>query len=108
MCVYSGLSSSGEMTTAKEETYKLARALGAPSNSQIIANVDYRAVGLLPKKVAVHFLDRCAGSFLAPEVERDLLTVPHGSLAKAVNFPCFQCKFLAYHHRLLSSYPFAL
>jgi hypothetical protein len=74
------------MTTAKEETCKLARALGAPSNSRIIANVDYRAVGLLPEKAAVDFADRCTGSFSAPEVKRDLLTVPHGSLTEAVNF----------------------
>jgi hypothetical protein len=59
MCMYSRSSSSGEMTTAKEKTYKLARALGAPSNSRIIANVDYRVVGLLLEKAAVDFADRC-------------------------------------------------
>ena len=32
MRVYSGSSSSGEMTSAKEETYQIARALGAVSN----------------------------------------------------------------------------
>jgi hypothetical protein len=33
MQVYLGLSSSGEMTFIKEETYKIAHALGAPLNS---------------------------------------------------------------------------
>jgi hypothetical protein len=51
MQVYSGSSSSGEMNTAKEETYRIARSLGAPSNSWVIANVDHRAVGLLPIKI---------------------------------------------------------
>ena len=42
MRVYSGSSSSGEMTPAKDETYRIARALGVPLNSWVIAHVDYR------------------------------------------------------------------
>lgn len=52
----------------------------------MIAHVDYQAVGLLPKKATVDFADECASSFSAPEVERDLLKVPHESLAEAMNF----------------------
>ena len=48
MWVYSGSSSSGEMKSAKEETYRIARSLGATSSSQVIANVDYHTIGLLP------------------------------------------------------------
>lgn len=32
------------------------------------------------------FTDACAILFIAPEVERDLLKVPHSSLVEAVNF----------------------
>ena len=74
------------MTLTKEETYRIARALGLPSNSGVIAHVDYRTVGLMPDKAATDFVDSCAGSFSALEVERDLLKVPHASLAEAVNF----------------------
>ena len=37
MRVYLGSSSLGEMTPAKEETYRIARVLGVPSNSRVIA-----------------------------------------------------------------------
>jgi hypothetical protein len=86
MRVYSGSSSSGEMNSAKEETYRIARSLGIASSSRVIVNVDYRAVGLLPNQVAAGFADACVGAFSAPEVERDLLKVPNSSLIKAVNF----------------------
>ena len=75
MRVYSGTTSSGEMTSAKEETYRIARSLGASSNSRVVANVDYHTVGLLPNQSAASFIDACVGSFSAPEVERDLLKV---------------------------------
>jgi hypothetical protein len=108
MKVYSGSSSSGEMSPAKEETYRIARSLGAASSSRVIANADLRTVGLLPDKAVADFADACAGSFVAPEVERDLLKVTDSSLAKAINFhsvsvrtcalfrslvPCFFFKF---------------
>ena len=86
MRVYSGSSSSGEMTPAKEKTYQIAHTLGVPLNSRVIAHVDYRIVGLMPNKAATDFVDSCAGSFSALEVERDLLKVSHASLTEAVNF----------------------
>ena len=43
-------------------------------------------VGLLPNQSVASFADACAGSFSAPEVERDLLKVPNLSLIEAVNF----------------------
>ena len=43
-------------------------------------------VGLLRNQITASFADACAGSFLAPEVERDLLKVPNSSLIEAVNF----------------------
>ena len=43
-------------------------------------------VGLLLIQNVVHFVDACAGSFLAPEVERDLSKTPNSSLIEAVNF----------------------
>ena len=105
MRVYSGTTSSGEMTSAKEETYRIASALGAVSNSRVITNVDHRTIGLLPGKATVGFADACAGSVTALEMERDLLKVPNSSLVEAVNFHaasvstrtfsliCFSCSF---------------
>jgi hypothetical protein len=86
MQVYAGSNSSGEMSSANEETYRIVRALGVPSSSRVIANVDYCTIGLLPNKAMTDFTDACVGSFSALEVERDLLKVPHSSLANAVNF----------------------
>jgi hypothetical protein len=86
MRVYSGSSSSGEMNSVKEETYRISHSLGAASNSWVIANVDHHTVGLLLNQSAASFANACAGLFLAPEVERDLLKVPNLSLIEAVNF----------------------
>ena len=74
------------MTPAKEETYRIACALGVPLNSWVTAHVNYRTVGLMPDKAAADFVDSCVGSFSAPEVKRDLLKVPYASLGEAVNF----------------------
>ena len=61
MRVYSGLSSSGEISYAKEETYRIARSLGVASSSWVIANVDHCTIGLLPDKAMVEFADACVG-----------------------------------------------
>ena len=74
------------MNFAKEDTYQIACSLGAASSSQVIANVDYRMIGLLPNLGAASFADACVGSFLALELERDLLKVPNLSLVDVVNF----------------------
>jgi len=74
------------MNSTKEETYRIARSLGAVSSSRVIANVDCRTIGLLPNQSAASFAITCAGSFLAPELERDLLKVPNLSIVDAVNF----------------------
>ena len=73
MRVYSGSSSSSKMSSMKEQTYWIARSLGASSNSWVVANVDYRVVGLLPSPSTASFVDACSGSLSAPEVERDLI-----------------------------------
>lgn len=86
MWVYSGSSSSSEMSTAKEETYRIAHSLGAASSSRVVVNVDHCTIGLLPSKIVADFADACVGSFTAPEVERDLLKVLDSSLVEAVNF----------------------
>ena len=86
MRVYSGSSSSDKMNFVKEETYRIARSLGATLNCWVVANVDYRTVGLLRTPSSTSFVDSCTGSFLAPEVERDLLKVSNSSLIEAVNF----------------------
>ena len=74
------------MSSVKEETYRIARCLGATSNSWVITKVDYRMVSLLSTPSAASFADACAGSFSVPEVERDLFKVPNSSLIEAVNF----------------------
>ena len=86
MRVYLGSSSSSEMNSMKEETYRIAHSLGVASTLWVIAKVDYRVIGLLLSLSGASFADACAGSFLAPEVERDLLKVPNSSLIEAVNF----------------------
>ena len=43
-------------------------------------------IGLLPNPSGASFTDVCAGSFLALELERDLLKVPNLSLVDDVNF----------------------
>ena len=82
--VYSVSSSSGDVSSAKEETYRIA--LGAPSSSWVITNMDYHTIGVLTNKVVAGFADACAGSFSASEFERDLLKVPHSSLVEAMTF----------------------
>ena len=52
----------------------------------MVANIDYRTVGLLPNPSVTNFANARAGSFLAPKVERDLLKVPNSSLIEVVNF----------------------
>jgi hypothetical protein len=86
MRVYLGSSSSGKMNSGKKGTYQIARSLGSTSSFGVIANVDYHMIGLLPNPGAASFADTCAGSFMAPELERDLLKVPNLSLIDAVNF----------------------
>ena len=86
MRVYSGSRSSSEMNSTNEETYRIARSLGAASSSWVIGNVDYRTIGLLPNLGEASFTDACIGLFLAPELERDLLKVPNSSLIDVVNF----------------------
>ena len=73
MRVYLGSSSSSEMSVTKEETYGIARSLGAASSSRVIVNIDHSTIGLLPDKAAVEFADACAGSFVSLEVEREPL-----------------------------------
>lgn len=84
--VYLGSISSSKMSSVKEETYQIAHSLGASSNPQVVANVDYRTVGLLLNPSVANFADACFGSFSAPKVERDHLSVPNSSLTDAVNF----------------------
>jgi hypothetical protein len=86
MQVYLGSSSSGKMNSTKKGTYQIAHSLGATSSFGVIANVDYHTIGLLPNPGAASFADACAGSFMAPEFERDLLKVPNLSLIDEVNF----------------------
>ena len=56
-----------------KESYRIARSLGAASTSRVIANVDYRTIGLLPSLSEASFANAFASSFSAPEVKRDLL-----------------------------------
>ena len=74
------------MNSTKEETYRIARSLGATSSSRVFANMDYRTIGLLPNSGGASFADMCTGSFSALELERDLLKVPNLSLVDVVNF----------------------
>jgi hypothetical protein len=81
------------MTSVKEKTYRIARALEDVSNSRVITNVDHQTIGLLPGEAMIAFIDACAGSFVAPEVERDLLKVPSSSLVEAINFHATSVSF---------------
>jgi hypothetical protein len=48
MRLYSGSGSSGEMDSAKEESYRIARSLGFLSDAQLACGFDFRNLGLLP------------------------------------------------------------
>jgi hypothetical protein len=74
----------------------IARSLGAASSSRVITNVDYHTVGLLPVPGGANYTDACAGSFSAPEVERDLLKVPNTSLIEEVNFHAASVSFILF------------
>jgi len=67
MRVYSRSTSFKEMNIAKEETYQIAHSLGATSNSRVIANVDYRTVGLLPGQGRLTLLMHALVPFWLPK-----------------------------------------
>jgi hypothetical protein len=94
---YSGSSSSGETNVSREETYKLARSLGLPSDAQIISGVDVREVGVLPPTNAstADFAEVCSKTFRAPEAERDLLKLDRGAVASACEQHLFNVSFLS-------------
>jgi hypothetical protein len=92
---YSGSGSSSETNVSREETYKLARSLGLPSDAQIVSGVDVREVGILPPANAsvADFAEVCSKTFRAPEAERDLLKLDRGALVGACEQHLFSVSF---------------
>lgn len=87
MRFYPGSSSSGELDSAKEESYRLARALGVPSDADLACGFNFRDLGLLPPEGAAgaKFSEYCA-RFRFPKVERDLLKVDDAKLVEASEY----------------------
>ena len=98
-----GVISSGKMSYAKEETYRIGHSLGAASRSRVIVNIDHYTIGLLPDRVTTDLADASTGSFTTPEVERELLKVSDSSLAEAV---CFHAVSVSVHVFCASAYSF--
>lgn len=86
VCVYSDGSSPDEPSPAQEESYRIARSLGAASSAQVLAKVDYVEAGLLPGRLGLEFAEQCSSAFVAPEVECDVLSVSTPDLLDAINF----------------------
>lgn len=85
MRVYSGVSSPDEMSPAREESYRIARALGVDSDTRLVSKVNFRQVGLLPSPEGLRFTEECSRSFAAPEVERDLVKEGDADLLAAID-----------------------
>lgn len=84
--VYSGGSSTDEMSPGREESYRISRSFGAESRARVVAKVDYTGAGLLPNRVGLDFAEKCSGSFVVPEAERDVIPAPASDLMDAINF----------------------
>ena len=71
----------------KEESYRLARSLGVPSDADMACGFNFHEIGLLPtgSVVAAKFSEYCS-HFHALEVKRDLLDVEDAKLAKANDY----------------------
>lgn len=102
MRFYSGSSSSGELDSAKEESYRIARSLGVPSDAELACGFNFRDIGLLPASsaAAAKFSEFCGRSFRAPEVERDLIGESESKLVEANEYHLISVSF--FPKRLLS------
>ena len=91
MQMHTGSSSSGETSASCEETYRIARSLGFPSDSQLLSGVDYRAIGVLPPsgEACRQYSDMCERTFRLPEAERDLLAVDRSFLSNGLEHHLF-------------------
>jgi hypothetical protein len=91
MQMHTGSSSSGETSASCEETYRIARSLGFPSDSQLLSGVDYRAIGVLPPsgEACRQYSDLCERTFRLPEAERDLLAVDRSFLSNGLEHHLF-------------------
>jgi hypothetical protein len=91
MQMHTGSSSSGETSVSCEETYRIARSLGFPSDSQLLSGVDYRAIGVLPPpgEASRQYSDMCERTFRLPEAERDLLAVDRSFLSNGLEHHLF-------------------
>ena len=72
---YSGLSLSVETDPMREESYRIARSLGAALEANLACNFNFHQIGILPGKDndATKFAKQCAKALVALEMERDLL-----------------------------------
>lgn len=84
---YTGSSSSGELDSAKEESYRLAHALGVSSDADRACGFNFCDVGLLsPDNAASSKFTKYCSRFRVPEVERDLLAVEDTKLVEASEY----------------------
>jgi hypothetical protein len=74
---YLGLSLPGETDPAREESYRIARSLGAASKANLAYGFDFCQIGMLPgeNSDAAKFTEHCQKDLVTTEMERDLLHV---------------------------------
>lgn len=85
---YSRLSSSGETNPVREESYRIARSLGATSEVNLACGFNFRKIGILPgeNSNAAKLAEQCHKALVTPKMERDLLEVRDSMLAEAASF----------------------
>lgn len=86
MRVYSGMSPPNEVSPTREESYRIAHALGVDSDARLVSKEDFQQLWLLPSSGAPRFTEECSRSFAVPEVERDLMKEGDTNLLAAIDF----------------------
>lgn len=93
MRVYSGGSTPDEMSPTREESYRIARSLGAESQARVVAIVNYFEAEMLPSREGLAFAEQCSGAYIVPEAERDLVSAPGSELLDTLNIHAISVSF---------------
>ena len=85
---YSGLSSLGETDPMREESYRIARSLGAASEANLACGFNFRQIGILSGENSdtVELAEQCHKALITPEMERNHLEVRDSTLKEAASF----------------------
>lgn len=101
MRFYTGSCSSSELDSTKEESYRLARALGVSSDADLACDFNFCDIGLLPpdRAKSEKFSKYCF-HFHIPKVQRDLLEVEDAKLAEASEYHTISLSCFCNHSRV--------